>query len=404
MPVAPSGVWAEDDATAQTAAALVARGHAMKDLRDILRSLPFVGFALLSACGDSQTPTQAPAPPPPAVTVVRVMAEEVKPMVSFSGRVVAQDKVDLRARVDGFLEKREFREGADVKEGDLLFVIEKGLYVAAVEQAKGALAKAEATEKLAQLEVDRQTELFQKNVAAKATLDTAVAKLGEAHGEVLAQRAALAQAELQLSYTDIRAPLPGRIGRSAVSVGNFVGPSTGTLATIVRQDPIYVTFPVTQRDILEVRKQQGAPANPRDYVIYAQLADGSRYNQAGQLNFIDVTVNQGTDTVQVRAVFPNPDRILVDGQLVTVVAETGKGERALLVPQQALQFDQTGSYVLVVDNDNKIQVRPIERGEEHGARVVVRKGLEGDERVVTEGVQRVRPGQVVQVAEAKPGA
>lgn len=376
----------------------------MKFFSRLLRALPAFGLAMtLSACGDSQKPAQAPAPPPPAVTVVKVAAEEIRPTVSFSGRVAAQDKVDLRARVDGFLEWREFREGADVKEGELLFAIEKGLYVAAVEQAKGALAKAEAAEKLAQLEVDRQTELFQKNVTAKATLDIAIARLGEAHGEVLSQRAALQRDMLNLTYTDIKAPIPGRIGRAAVSVGNYVSPSSGTLATIVRQDPITVTFPVTQRGMLEVRKQQGAPANPADHVIFVQLADGKRYDKSGRINFLDVTVNQGTDTVLVRAVFPNPDRVLVDGALVTVTAETGKGERVILIPQQALQLDQSGTFVLVVDKDSKVQVRRVELGAALPPRIIVNKGLEAGEFVVTEGVQRVRPGQVVTATEVKPG-
>jgi membrane fusion protein (multidrug efflux system) len=155
--------------------------------------------------------------------------------------------------------------------------------------------------------------------------------------------------------------------------------------------------------MLEVRKQTGAPANPTDYVIYVQLADGSRYDKPGKLDFLDVTVNQGTDTVLVRAVFPNPDRVLVDGSLVTVFAETGRGERVVLVPQQALQIDQIGAYVLVVDKDNKIQSRRIELGAAIPPRIIVNKGLETGELVVTEGIQRVRPGQVVQATETRPG-
>jgi membrane fusion protein (multidrug efflux system) len=187
-----------------------------------------------------------------------------------------------------------------------------------------------------------------------------------------------------------------------VSIGNFVGPSSNALATIVSQDPIYVTFPVTQREILAVRKENAA--KPDQAVINVQLADGSRYDQSGKLDFLDVTVNQGTDTALVRAVFSNPQRILVDGALVTVVAGVGKAESALVVPQQAIQVDQTGPYVLVVDKDNKIQVRRIEAGETRGVNAVVRKGIAADELVVTEGIQRVRPGQVVSPAEAKPGA
>jgi membrane fusion protein (multidrug efflux system) len=358
---------------------------------------------LVSGCGDSKQAEPAASAPPPAVTVVKVKAAEIKPATTFTGRIEAKNKVDLRARVDGFLEKRLFTEGADVKEGELLFVIEKGLYQAAVDQAKAALETAESTLKLADLDVDRQTQLFQRNVTAQATLDQATAKQGEARGNMLAQKAALEKAELQLGYTDIKSPISGRIGRASVSVGNFVSPSNSALATIVSQDPIYASFPVTQREILAVRKQQ-AGSKGGEYVIYVQLADGSRYPSAGKIDFLDNTVNQGTDTVQVRAIFANPDRVLVDGQLVTVVAEEGKGESALLAPQQALQVDQTGPYVLVVDKDNKIQIRRVETDVARGVNIVIRKGLAENEFIVTEGIQRVRPGQVVTPTEAKPGA
>jgi membrane fusion protein (multidrug efflux system) len=220
----------------------------------------------------------------------------------------------------------------------------------------------------------------------------------------LAQKATLEKAELQLGYTDIRAPIAGRIGRATVSVGNFVTPASGALATIVRQNPIYVSFPVTQREMLAVRREEAASGNRGEYVFYAQLADGSRYAEPGKLDFVDVTANQGTDTVQVRATFPNPDRILVDGQLVTVVAETGQAEHALMIPQQALQVDQTGPYVLLVDKDNKVVVQRVELGADRGGNVIVTKGLAAGEPVITEGVQKVRPGQTVRPTEAKPGA
>ena len=369
------------------------------------RSTAVFAFALaLCGCGDGKQAGPAAAAPPPAVTVVKVVAEDIRPTTTFTGRVEAKEKVDLRARIEGFLEKRLFTEGKDVKEGDLLFVIEKGLYQAAVDQDGAAVEKAQATLKLAEIEIGRQTELVGKNVGTQAKLDEVTARQGESRGQVLANKAALEKAQLQLGYTDIRAPIAGRIGRAAVSVGNFVSPASGALATIVAQDPIYVSFPVTQREILEVRKDEGASGKASEYVIYVQLADGSRYKEPGKINFLDVTVNQGTDTVLVRATFPNPDRVLVDGQHVTVLAETSKGENALLVPQQALQVDQTGPYVLVVDKDNKVQVRRIELGDGRGASTIVTKGLTAGERVITEGIQKVRPGQLVQATELKPGA
>jgi len=363
-----------------------------------------LGIALgLSGCGDSKPTDPQASAPPPAVRVVKVASTEIKPTSSFAGRIEATLKVDLRARVDGFLEKRLFTEGADVKEGDLLFVIEKGQYQAAVNQAKASIVTGEAALKLADIEVGRQTELFSRNVGAQARVDEVTAKQGEARGSVLAQKADLEKAELNLGYTEIKAPIAGRIGKANISPGNFVGPNSGTLATIVSQDPIYVTFPVTQREILAVRKG-GGEKSADDYAIYLQLADGSRYAQPGKLNFFDVTVSQGTDTVQVRAIFPNPNRILVDGQLVTVVVELNKGESTLVVPQQALQLDQSGMFVLVVDKDKKIQVRRVEPGPAVGTNASIKKGLEAGDLVVTEGIQRVRPGQAVQATEVNLGA
>jgi membrane fusion protein (multidrug efflux system) len=375
--------------------------HSLNRRAASLFGLSLAGLAL-AGCGDGKQNAPQASAPPPAVTVVKVASADVKPTASFTGRVEAMFKVDLRARVDGFLEKRLFREGADVKEGELLLTIEKGLYQAAVDQANAGIATAEATLKLGDIEVGRQSELVQRNSGTQAKLDDVTAKQGEARGNLLAQKATLEKAQLQLSYTDIAAPIAGRIGRANISVGNFVGPNSGILATIVSQDPIYVSFPVTQREILAVRKEQGT-ASHAEFVIYVQLADGTRYQHTGKLDFLDVTVNQGTDTVQVRATFPNPNRILVDGQLVNVVAELGKGESTLQIPQQALQLDQSGVFVLIVDKDNKVQVRRVETGQAVGTTISVLKGLNAGDLVISEGIQKVRPGQVVQATEAKPG-
>jgi membrane fusion protein (multidrug efflux system) len=378
-------------------------GFAGKDMRvSAFWRLAAAGVAAtaLSGCGRQDQQAEAP-PPPPAVSVVAVAQEDIKPTVTFTGRVQARDKVELRARVEGFLQKRLFEEGQDVKEGDLLFVIEPDSYKASVDEIKASIQKAEAALTLASIEVDRASQLVQRQTGTQQRLDEATAKQADARGELARQQAALEKAELQLSYTEIHASIAGRIGRATVSVGNFVGPSTGPLATIVRQDPIYVSFPVTQREMLEVRKDEKAGEEP---TIYLRLADGTRYAQAGKVNFVDVTVNPGTDTVLVRAQFPNPDRILVDGQLVTVLVEEGSAQTALLIPQRAIQIDQSGAFVLVVDSANKVVVRRVEVDQGPGAQLIVIKGLKAGEKVITEGVQKVRPGQVVQATEVKSGA
>ena len=204
---------------------------------------------------DPAAAQQSAGAPAPAVTVATVNQRDITPSTSFTGRIEAIDKVDLRARVEGFLEQQLFTEGQDVKAGDLLFVIEKAPYQAEIENVDAAIARAQATLDLAEIERRRQGELVKKQATAQARLDDATGKAGEARADLRRQQANLTTAELNLGYTDIKAPIAGRIGRTNFAVGNFVGPQSGTLATIVSQDPMYVTFPVTQRQLLAVRKE-----------------------------------------------------------------------------------------------------------------------------------------------------
>lgn len=357
-----------------------------------------IGFLLAAMAGGIAA---AQAQQAPAVTVAVVETRDVTPTSSFTGRIEAKDKVDLRARVEGFLEQQLFTEGQDVKAGDLLYVIEKAPYRAEIENVEAAIARAQATLDLAEIERRRQAELVRKQATAQARLDEATGKAGEARADLQRQQANLTTAELNLGYTDIMAPIAGRIGRGNFSVGNFVGPQSGTLATIVSQDPMYVTFPVTQRQLLAVRKEAAAGStDPTNLAVKVRLADGSLYDQVGRLNFVDVQFNQGTDTVQVRATLPNPQGILVNGQLVTVVVETAQPQAALVIPQQAVQIDQAGRYVLKVDAESKVQVQRITVGAEQEGYYVVTNGLAQGERVITEGLQKVRPGMVVDAATA----
>lgn len=342
------------------------------------------------------------AAPPPTVSVVLVTAKDIRPSASFTGRVQAVNKVELKARVNGFLEKTLFREGQDVKPGDLLFSMEKGQYQAAVDQAQGNIEAAEASLSLATIEVKRQSDLVAKNAAPQQALDLATAKQQGAAATVDQLKAALVQAKLDLGYTDIWAPIAGRIGRAEYSVGNFIGPSSNVLATIVSQDPIYVNFSVSQREMLGIRQKFSGKA--ADATVRVQLADGTTYPQSGKIDFVDITVNQGTDTVIVRASFANPDRVLIDGQLVNVTVQGDQAQSALVIPQSAVQVDQAGTYALVVNKDKKIEVRYIQPGQMAGADISVTKGLANDEMVVTEGIQKVRPGQVVEPVVTKSGS
>ena len=364
----------------------------------------FLIAPLLAGCDDAPQQAAATQAPPPSVSVVRVETRDLRPSVNFSARVTALQKVDLRARIEGYLDKQNFTEGAAVKTGDLLFVIEKAPYEAKVASAEGAVATARARYDRTEIELKRQTTLVAKDAAAQTKLDDARAARDEAKGSLDKLIAELAQAKLQLSYTDIRAPIDGRIGQSILSVGSFVSPSSGTLATIVAQDPIGVTFPVSQRDILAVREQAASGASLADISVYLQLGKDKRYAQPGKVDFIDVQVNTGTDAVDVRATFPNPDGMLVDGQLVTAVVEADKPKPTLVVPVGAIQIDQSGAFVLIVTAESKIEVRPVTTEGQAGNGVAVTTGLSEGDRVVVEGIQKVRPGQAVEATEIKPEA
>lgn len=366
----------------------------------LLIPLPLFAMLGLAACEKSEQ-TAAVQAPPPAVIVAKVVSSEVTPSSTFTGRIEAVDKVDLRARVSGFIEQQQFKEGADVKAGDLMFTLEKDEYEAQVKQIKATISRAEAALQLADIETGRQTQLVKKEVKAQSTLDVALAEQAQSRADVERQKAELQKAELDLQYTDIKAPISGRVGRATYSVGDYVGPESGTLTTIVSQDPIYVTFPVSQRELLQVhRNAQASGTDPRSVTVKVRLADGSVYEHPGKINFVDVQVSTTTDTIAIRAELPNPDRLLVDGQLVTAIVESATPEKVLEIPVAAVQMDQAGRYVLVVDKEKKVQVRRIEIARIYEGKIVITKGLDEGESVITEGIQKVRPQQVVEPTEA----
>lgn len=335
------------------------------------------------------------AAPPPAVSVAAVVSRQVTETADYVGRVTAIDKVDIVARVPGFIEERTFTEGQQVKTGDLLFRIEQATYKAAVEQAQAALARAKATEVNTKLQLDRGNELVRNNNIPQATVDQRAAEEAAAQAGIMEAQAQLDQAKINLGYTEIRSPIDGRIGLAIFTVGNLVQPSSGRLATIVRQDPIYVIFQVSQRNILEYRRRLAESSSNQHVTIHLKMPDGSAYPHPGLSNFLDVQADTTTDTVAVRAQLPNPDGILIAGGVVGVTLERGAPRSALTIPLAAVLLDQAGRYVLVVNAEKKVEQRRVTVGAEQGRNVVVTDGLKAGEQVIVEGIQKVRPGQVV---------
>jgi membrane fusion protein (multidrug efflux system) len=347
-------------------------------------------------------PTTASAPAP-AVGVRLATMKGVSRSFEFVGRIKATDKVEIRARIEGFLEKILFREGQDVKAGDLLFQIEKVNFEARLQQAKANLAVAEAELTNAQLEYNRHVELLKRQFSPQSQVDADKAALDTATGKVMQMKAALTQAKVNLDYTDIRAPIDGRIGRFNYTLGNLVNPASGVLVTIVSQDPIYVLFPVSVRDldtIREARRKEDGGLAKID--IRLRLSNGQDYPHKGVWNFTDPQVDQQTDSLIMRATIANPERTLSDGQFVTAIIQERQEAPRLVIPQVALQIDQSGYYVLIVDGQQKAELRRVQTGTNLGTDVVVTSGLQEGDRVIVDGIQKVRPGQLVQATVLPP--
>jgi membrane fusion protein, multidrug efflux system len=346
----------------------------------------------LVAPADAQQAQPAAIP----VGVVKAEHKSIEKTLDFVGRIEAVNRVEIRARVQGFLEAVLFKEGDPIKEGDPLYRIEKGLFQAAVEQAEGALTRSKSAKTLTEVQLQRAEDLLAKNAGTAVARDQALAADEQAKGQILSDQANLDTAKINLGYTDIVAPVSGRIGRTNITKGNVVGPDSGPLTIVVSQDPMYVTFPVSQRELLRAQ-EVGYQIKFDEIKAKLRFANGRTYDQAGHLNFVDVTVDRATDTVLVRATFPNPTSQLVDGQLVRVTLESGNPQELVVVPQSALIADQEGVYVFVVE-DGKAVVKRIKPGVESGTDTVVQEGLSGNEQVIVEGLLGVRPGAPVKAS------
>ena len=355
--------------------------------------------AALSACGDRSNgaKTAGPQIPPPEVTVVVAQASDTPITFDVSGRVIAFRTAEVRARVEGILEKRLYKEGGEVREGQSLFRIDPRTLQANVASAHAALAKARANAEIAAQTAARYRQLITDQAISKQELDQAEAQLKQSQAEVESAEAALVRARIDLDHASVYAPISGRITRAFVTEGALVGHNEAThLATIEQLDPIYVDF--TQSGAERLRLQRAIMAGELKRArapVTLILEDGSQYPQPGRLLFSEQTVDPATGTVTLRAEFPNPNRLLLPGMFATVRFAQSMLDAAVKVPQRAVQATPQGQFVYVVGPDNKVAPQPIKTGGFSGPDWIVTGGLKGGERVVVDGLQKIRPGAVV---------
>jgi RND family efflux transporter MFP subunit len=357
-------------------------------------------LAAAAALGSACRSNRYEPPPPPEVTVSRPVAQEVTTYSEFSGHTVAVEAVDVRARVQGYLKSINFTSGTDVKQGDLLFVIEPDLYQARVDEAQADLEGKEAQYRAAQAQLEITQAIFERSAGSRTDVVQKTQQRDLAKAQVAIARATLDAARLDLSYTHIYAPISGRIDRNLVDVGNLVGAGEATLLTsIVRPDPIYAYFTTSERQLLQFRELQRekrtvAPAGQHN-VAYLALATDTGFPHVGKVDYSGNTVDPDTGTIEVRAVFPNPDRVILPGLFARVRLPFTR-ERALLVPEVAVSADQGGEYLLAVDDKNVVQYRRVHVGPTvDGSLRVVQDGIGAEDWVIVNGLQRARPGSAV---------
>jgi membrane fusion protein, multidrug efflux system len=337
---------------------------------------------------------------PPAVGVLEATQRPITESNQFLGRIEAVNRVAVVARVTAFLDKRLFVEGAEIKTGDMLYQLERGPFEADLKSKQAQVAQLQATLVNAKLTTDRARTLLSGPAGQQSTYDAALANQQSLEAQIQAAEAQVDLSKINLDYTEIRSPIDGRIGRTAVTEGNVVTPNSGTLTTIVSQDPMYVTFPVSLREGLTLRERYATRGGFKAVVIRIRLTDGRLYDQVGQLNFVNNTIDQNTDTILLRGTIPNPQitggvRELTDNEFVSVLLEGVQPVEVLAIPRSAVLSDQQGDFVFVVGADNKAEQRRISLGQSTSTVASVTNGLSAGEKVIVEGLQRVRPGQPV---------
>jgi membrane fusion protein, multidrug efflux system len=324
----------------------------------------------------------------------------------FNGRIQPINSVNIVARVTAWLYKKLFEEGADVKKGDLLYTLEKPPFQAAVDVQAAAVAQAEAQLENANIDLRRKQELVKTSAVSQQAADNSLAAQRVAAAQLKSAQAQLETAQINLDYTDIYSPIDGRIGRTSVTIGNVVSPSSGTLTTVVSQDPMYAVFPIPTRRAIELRERYAERGGFDAVKIRIRLPDGRIYDQTGKLDFVNNQISEDTDTLLLRAVIPNPVlgaataggvklRELVADEFVTVLVESAEPREVIAVPRAAILADQQGAYLYVVDNDNVVRQRHVQLGQSTPETAAIVDGLAVGERVIVEGIQRARANSPV---------
>lgn len=369
----------------------------------VSRYLPLAAAAALTltlaACGDKKDAAKTP-PPPPQVSVITVATGSLAITDELPGRVEAYRIAQVRARTPGIVLKRVFEEGGDVKAGQVLFQIDPAQFQASYDSAEAAVARAEANLAQADLKVKRYKPLLAAQAVSQQEYDDAITAQKQANADLQTARAARKTAGLTLGYATVTAPISGRVGRALVTEGALVGQNEATPMALVQQlDPIYVTITQSSSELLRLKQALASgklkSAGKDQARVTLELEDGSDYAQPGKLLFSDVSVDESSGSVSMRAEFPNPKRTLLPGMYVRARLEQGVDEQAITVPQQAVVRSAEGSSVMIVESDNKVRSQPVKAEEAQGNAWVISSGLKGGERIIVEGFQKTKPGGTV---------